>query len=198
MSTPSLSQADLAGYAFVALLGFIILRRTYAMTQGVRATTVRLTVLPAIYVALYVAELAGLWYVGTGSGQPWLRGAALAADGVLVVVGVALAYRATRRTVHLYRPDEDPEWHYRVRPLLSVLYVALFFVRVGIETVVLGESPLAIPTAAQLDSLSSFALYSLFLVDALWGLTTGFLVGRSAAVYTAWQEALGQSPAPLP
>ncbi len=195
----SISPAQSEGYLIVALFGLFVLRAGFRLMNGVPARTGRLLVLPGLYIAIFVAELAGVWFAGTGSGIAELTYVALAADIALVGVGILLAYRYTERTVELYRPDGETRWFYRLSPLLPVLYVALFFVRVGIETVILGEAPFSIPTVAQFDTISTVSLYTLFAVDALWGLTTGFLVGRNAAVYRKWQARLesGSSAAPL-
>jgi hypothetical protein len=194
MASVALSQAALGGYLIVALFGVFILRRTYALTQGVRVSAVRLTVLPVLYVFLYAAEVAGVYFAGLTPGQIRLFEVAIGADVALVVAGVFLAYRVASRTVELYRPPEDPTWHYRVRSFLPYLYVALFFVRVGIETVVLGETPFTTPAPGALAALSAFDLYLLFAVDALWGFTTGLLLGRNWAVYSKWQEASAAPP----
>jgi len=183
------SELDVEGYLVVALFGLFLLRRTYRMTQGVPAGAFRLAVLPAFYLGLYVLELAGIWLAGTGSGRSDLTLATFGADAALVAAGTAVAYWITARHVQLYRPSGGVAWYYRLKPLLPVLYVVLFFARVGVEAAVVGISPFAEPTAAQLDAISPTALYALFVVDALWGLTTGFLVGRSGAVYHAWKKA---------
>lgn len=176
-------------YVILALFGFFLLRRTYLMTQGVPAGLGRLVFLPIFYVAIYAAELAGTWFAGIGSGRAELTYLALAADAALIAVGVAVAFRVTSAQVELYRPTPGGAWYYRLRPLLPVLYVVLFFARAAIETVLVGSPPFAVPSAAQFESISLTALIALFTVDALWGLTTGLLLGRSAAVYAAWKRA---------
>jgi hypothetical protein len=198
MSTPALSQPELAAYLFVALFGFLVLRRAYAMTHGARATVFRLTVLPALYIAIYLATLVGTWYVATGPGLAWFTTLGIPVDLGLMVAGFVFAFVFTRRTVELYQPPGDPAWHYRLHAWLAVAYVALFFVRVGIEAAVIGISPFAFPTTAQFASMSPLAVDSLFIVDALWGFSTGLLVGRSLAVYAAWKAAEAKAPAPLP
>jgi hypothetical protein len=188
------SELEVEGYLVVALFGLFLLRRTYRMTQGVPAGAFRLAVLPAVYLGLYVFELTGIWIAGAGSGHSDLTLLTFGADAALVAGGTGIAYRITSRHVELYRPTGEVAWFYRLKPLLPVLYVVLFTARVAIETVVVGISPFALPTAAQFNSISPTALDALFVVDALWGLTTGFLIGRSAAVYRAWRRA-EKSPA---
>jgi len=195
----AVTSIDVEDYVILALFGLILLRRTYMMTQGVPAGVGRLVVLPIFYVAIYTAELAGTWFAGVGTGRAELTYIALSADAVLLGVGTWIAYRITTRHVHLYRPTPGGPWYYRLRPLLPVLYVVLFLLRAVIETVIVGNAPFAVPTTAQFESISRTALFALFAVDALWGLTTGFLIGRSGAVYAAWQRAERAPPtAPSP
>jgi hypothetical protein len=187
----ALTQAAILDYGFVALLAFFILRRSYRLTQGVPLSAGRLVVLPVLYVLLYVAELASVSFVGLVTSLAPLNYLSLAVDGALVAAGVVLAYRYTLRHVEIYQAPGETRWSYKMNALLPIAYVALFFLRVAIETVVLGESPFEIPTAASVTGLSSFALFSFAAVDALWGLSTGFLVGRSAAAWHEWQARLG-------
>ena len=185
----TVSSAAVEEYAVVALLGLYLLRRTYRMTQGVPATTVRLVLVPIFYVGLYALELAGIGFAAVGSSEATRFYGALSADVALLAVGTYVAHRVASRQVELYRPPGKSDWYYRLRPLLPVTYIVLFFVRVGLETAFLGIAPFTVPTTAQFDALSTPSLTILFVVDALWGLTTGFLVGRSGAVYAAWKRA---------
>jgi hypothetical protein len=194
-----ISNQTAIAYVFVALLGLIILRRAYRLTQGVPISTGRLLVLPAVYVLLYVAELAAIGYGGFGSSVTIELYVSYAVDAALVVAGIVVAYGYTLQHLEIYRPEGTIAWSYRMSPLLPVLYVVLFFVRIGIETAILNESPFVFPVPGALAGISVLALYLLFTVDALWGLSTGFLVGRSVAVYREWRAKLatpGAAPGP--
>jgi hypothetical protein len=198
----AVSSIVVEDYVILALFGVFLLRRTYMMTRGVPAGIGRLVLLPTFYGAIYAAELAGTWFAGIGSGRAEVTYLALAADAAMIAVGFGVSLRVTTQHVQLYQPTPGGPWYYRLRPLLPVLYVVLFFVRAAIETVIIGNAPFAIPTTAQFDSISTTALVALFVVDALWGLTTGFLLGRSVAVYSAWKRAERSPPVhaspPLP
>jgi hypothetical protein len=183
-----LSQQTAIAYLFIALIALLVVRRALLLTRGMPIGLGRLVVLPAFYVVIYVAELAAIGVGGVGSTVATPLYVSYGVDAALVVVGTFVAYGYTLRHLHIYQPEGQTTWNYRMNPLLPVVYVVLFIVRVGIETAILNESPLAFPTAGALAGVSAFALYSLFLVDALWGLSTGFLVGRSVAVYHAWRE----------
>ncbi len=186
----TLSNSDAISYLFIAFLGFIILRRAYLLTHGVPVSTARVVVLPAFYALLYIAELAAIGLVAPGSSLATPTYLSFAVDAALLVVGTWVAYEYTLRHLETYRAPGETAWSYRMSALLPVAYVALFFARVAIETAVLNETPLEFPTAKALAGVSILALYSLFLVDALWGLSTGFLIGRSVAVYREWQKHL--------
>jgi hypothetical protein len=182
------TQAELASYGLVAILGFIILRRAYIVTHGAAVSIGRLVVLPIFYVLIYAGEIAAIGYGAVGSGVADSVYGSIVADGVFVVIGAYIAYGYARRHVELFRPDETSVWYYRLGPIVSVIYVVLFFARTAIELVVLNLQPFGVTSAAALAAASPFALYSLFVVDALWGLSTGFLLGRNAAVYHEWQQ----------
>jgi len=188
----SLSQGALIGYLFVALFALFVLRRSYRLTQGVRLSTARLVVLPAFYVLIYAGELASVSFVGATSSIAPLTYVSLAVDALLLVAGVVLAYQYTRRHVELYRAPGQTDWSYRLNPFLPIVYVVLFLIRVGIETALLGVSPFEFPTAASIAGLSSLSLLLFAVVDALWGLSTGFLIGRSVGAWHEWQLRLAE------
>lgn len=185
-----LSTSALYAYGFVALLGFIILRRAWIMTHGAPVSVTRLVFLPVIYVLLYVGELAAIGYGVLGTTFAQLTYVGFGADAALFVGGIWISYRYTLAHVRVYRNSADTAWMYRLNAVLPVVYVALFFARTAIETVVLSLSPFEFPTAATFVGISPLSLYLLFAVDAMWGLSTGFLVGRSAGVYHEWRQAV--------
>ncbi|HTW39986.1 MAG TPA: hypothetical protein VMF04_03930 [Thermoplasmata archaeon] len=193
-----ISQATIAAYAFVAIFGLIILRRAYLVTHGTRATVGRLLVLPVFYILIFAGLMVAVLYGAVGSSVADQVYAAFGVDIALLLAGSFVAYGYAQRRVHLYRDPGATDWNYRLNSLLPVIYVVLFFARTGLETAFLGISPFDVPSAAQLASTSLWTLYVLFAVDAMWGLSTGFLVGRNAAVYNSWQrklaEATGASP----
>lgn len=192
-----ISQQAAIGYLFAALVGLLILRRTLRLTRGATVSAGRLLLLPALYVVVYVAELAAIGFGGGGSSVTTPLYVSYGVDATLVVVGTVAAFRYTLRHLQIYRANGETEWSYRMNPLLPVVYVVLFFVRIAMETVILNESPFAFPAAGALAGISAVALFTLFAIDALWGLSTGFLAGRSAAVYHEWRKKLVE-PGPAP
>jgi hypothetical protein len=189
-----ITSTELYGYAFVALFGLIVLRRAYRLTQGVRATSGRLIVLPVLYTLVFAGLVGAVVYGAAGSSLASEVYLSFGVDIALLVAGVFVAFAYTQRHVDLYRKAGATGWSYRINAHLPLLYVVLFFVRTGLEAAFLGLSPFSAPTPTGLLSLSPLSLYVLFLVDALWGLSTGFLVGRNAGVYHVWQQKLREAP----
>jgi hypothetical protein len=165
--TAAISNETAFGNLLVVLLGLIILRRAYRLTQGVPIGTGRLVVLPVLYLALYVAEIGELAEGGPGRSASVPLYASYGLDAALVVVGTLVAFRYTLHHLEIYQYPGESGWNYRMTTLIPLIYVALFLVRVAIETVVLNESPFTFPATGVLASIPPFALYSLFAVDAL-------------------------------
>jgi hypothetical protein len=192
---PAFGQGEVFAFFLVAIFGLIILRRAYSITQGVTVSAGRLLILPVIYVGLYGAELAALALSSGPANLELEVYASLTLDAALVAVGAVIAYGYTRRHVELYRNEGDPQWSYRLGALLPVVYVVLFVVRVVLETVILGEIPFAVPAPSALAGVPPLSLYILFVVDGLWGVSTGFLLGRNVGVYEEWRA---REAGPLP
>ncbi len=195
--TAAPSQAVTFGYLFVALFALLVLRRAYRMMHGTPYRTGLLVVLPVFYLLIYAAELSVLAAVGVTTTLATEAYLSLAVDIALVVAGTFVAYRYVRKNVVLYRPEGSSQRYYRLSPLLPVVYVVLFVVRTVIAAVLLGESPFEFPTTASIESLPPVLLLTLAAVDALWGLSTGFLIGRSVGVYRAGQAPEVATAAPL-
>ncbi|HTT15534.1 MAG TPA: hypothetical protein VMG81_07180 [Thermoplasmata archaeon] len=192
------SNGAFVGYLFVAVFGLLVLRRAYRMTQGTPLRSSTILVMPVFYLLIYSAEIAVFLFAGAGTSLANVAYAFLAADLVLLVVGALLAYAWVGRHVELYRPEGSQRLYYRLNPLLPVVYVVLFFVRVGLAAAFLGETPFAIPSTSSIAGLSFSLFLLLGAIDALWGLSTGFLIGRNISVYHHGQRHEAAQSAPLP
>ncbi|MGA7923519.1 MAG: hypothetical protein WCA77_06040, partial [Thermoplasmata archaeon] len=133
---------------------------------------------------------------GTSYGMVALDG--LIADVAMLAVGAVVAFRYVKQRVVLEQRPPDGAWYYRLPPFLPITYLILFLVRIGIEVVVVGVNPFAPPLSGQFNGLSSLTISLLIAVDVVWGLTTGFLIGRSAGVYSSYAEKKVEAPRPLP
>lgn len=190
-----LSSPVVLGYLFVAVFSLIVLRNAYRLTQGVRVSYARLVIYPVFYVLIYAGELLPVAFAGLSSSLAIGYYAALAVDLAVFGAGVWFAYRHVAHHVELYRPEGASFPYYRIGALLPVVYVGLFVVRVVIGAVVLGQPPFAIPTPQSIEALGPLLLLLFLLLDTLWGLSTGFLLGRNLAVY---RRARQWEASPLP
>jgi hypothetical protein len=192
-----LANPVILGYLFVGLFALLVLRRAYWMMKGTPVRYATLIFLPIFYVLIYAVELSGVLYAGLSSSISGEAAAALSVDVALVLVGVLVAYRYVQQHVELFRPEGANRLYYRLSPLLPIVYVALFVVRVAIGAAILNESPFAFPTPAAIVALSPALRYVFFAVDAVWGFSTGLLLGRSAGVVQTTRRQESTASAPL-
>jgi len=175
----------------LALIVYLIVRRTVAQIRGARYSTGRLIVFASFYVLLFVVLGATtLWVAYTVGGTAGLLLLAPYAAAVAVPAWVTAPY--VQRIVK-FETRESGERYYRLPPFVPVLYLGLFVVRFAFELVLFGPS-LTLPT-----SFPPGLLDTLVGLDLLYGGSTGLLIGRSVGVYRA-HAALRPPPAepPLP
>jgi hypothetical protein len=177
------ASSGTTGYLLLlAIVVLLIARRMYLMVQGTVFSTPRLIGYAAFYVVffalgVFVGVLALPFYV------PIAEGAVLVVSGAIAVPFVERAVRFERRA--------DGQWYYRLGLLIPAVYLVLFAVRIVIDFVLLNENPFAPPTSV---SLTPFQAVLLVLVDTLFAVSTGLLVGRSVGVYRAYQRLPKDAP----
>ena len=91
--------------------------------------------------------------------------------------------------VDLERRPPDHAWHYRLRAWVPLTYLALFVVRIGVAFWVLGPSALSFAPAPPV-ALSFAQELLLWMVDALFAVSTGLLVGRSVGVWLEYRAVI--------
>jgi hypothetical protein len=170
----------------LGLLVLLMARRTYLMVRGAPVRPGRLAVFAAFYVGLFVLTLAA-----TSVGTPWYL---YALDGAILLAASGLATGYVRDHVHLERRPPAQEWYYRLHPWVPLSYMVLFVSRIAIALWVLGPSAIGFAVAPAV-SLPPGAALLLDVVDALFGLSTGILVGRSVGVYLAYESAVARERA---
>jgi len=196
----SASPPDISTALIVLLvIVFILARRTYLMLHGTRYSAARLFGFAGFYVLLFVALAFTTLYAAVAA---WGSDADLLLVPYVAVpvVAAALVVPYVRRIVQ-FEQREGGEWYYRLPWHIPLLYLTLFVVRIVAEFAVFGVAglvftfPLPAPPSAG-------ALVILVVVDLLFGLSLGLLVGRGIAVYRAHRDlppASGSPPAsPLP
>lgn len=176
------ASAVQSGVAFGLLFTAILLVRTYRLVTGAPLSVPRLAGFAAFYLflfALLVGEAYTLLPVGL-----------LGVDALIVVATTLLALPYVRRAVTVSRRP-DGQWFYRMGPLIPVVYLFLFLVRMGIDVAVLNESVAGPPVVT---SLSPGGQAALALVDALFAFSTGLLTARSIGVYQEYRSAAPRAP----
>jgi hypothetical protein len=169
----------------VLVIVFILVRRTYLMLQGTRYSAGRLFGFAGFYVLLFVALAVTTLYAAVAT---WGSDAYLLFAPYVVVPALAavLALPYVRRIVRFERRD-DGNWYYRLPWHVPVLYLALFIVRIVAEFAVFGVAGLlfTFPLPAP-PSVGALAI--LVVVDLLFGLSLGLLLGRGIGVYLAHRD----------
>lgn len=183
MVSPAALEPVLLLYALIFLL---VVRRAVAMARGTPVRPERLVFMAVVYGGLFVLTV-GLDF---GLLPDWT----LAVDAAAIVAGAVLAERHVRDTVVL-TPTPAGGWSYRLGVLLPSVYLTLFAVRTVVELVVLNEDPFS---TAPLPALSLEGAVALASVTALFALSTGLLVGRTAGVLAAYERRRKETPAPPP
>jgi hypothetical protein len=172
----------------LALIVLFLVRRAYRMYTGTPVRTGQLFAIAGIYVVLFAITLA----IGS-AGIPWYL---YALDGALLVVAaIAGTIHIRKVVVFERRPPPVGDWYFRLPPWIAILYVVLYVARIGSVLAFLGPNALEfVPTGAV--TLSPTALAVLAVVDALFSVSTGILVGRSIAVYHAFEAEKAKLPPP--
>ena len=172
MTAATLSGADATSVVLFAIIVLIIVRRVIGMVRGSAVRPARMFAVAALLAGLLVITLL----LSYGQLPVWTYGV-----DVAVLVGASvLATGWVRRRVVL--DWKDGAWTYRLGPLLPVVYLVLFVVRLALDLVVLGINPFA-GTPPSATPLTGTTLGIVAVVDALFAFSTGLLVGRTVGVY---------------
>jgi hypothetical protein len=166
----------------------IIARRSYAMTQGVAYSTLRIAVLPGLLLAIWVLyELESLLLI------PWAFPYLNALDlAILVATAFAFAPVAERMTV--VNRDASGHGTIRIGITLAALYLGAFVIRVAVAVVlfpnslVFGSQPGGFPPLPQQVVLA--------VIDGLFSFSAGLAVARSVGMRRKWVEA-GKASRPV-
>jgi hypothetical protein len=184
----TLSGADESALVFLALIVLIIGRRVAMMVRGAPVRTERILATAVLFSALFVLVLAESYFQ-----VPWWT---YAIDAAVLAVTIVLTIGYVRR--HVVFEQRDGAWYYRLHPVIVVAYLVLFVVRLALDLVVLGINPFAPPTSG--PALAGTTLVLVAVVDALFSLSTGLLIGRSVGVVLEYRAktAAGTLPTPPP
>ncbi|MCI4348071.1 MAG: hypothetical protein L3J97_05570 [Thermoplasmata archaeon] len=152
------------------------------LRKGIRVRPRVVALLGVFYLLLFLlveAEVLRLPWGGVAQGAAFL-------DLLLLLTGVVPAYRYTTRTTTFERSSSD-KWIYRGRLAIPAAWLAIFLLRSGVELALLGQISLFTPTRTATVTIPAFAA-ALILVDALFALSTGVLIGDYLAIYRAYRR----------
>jgi hypothetical protein len=183
------TSGELTAIFIQVIIALVIVRRSYAISRGVPFSAARVAILPVLIVVLWGAsELASILLT------PWAVPYLLALDVVLLLAAaVGFARVAERRTV-VWR-NQSGGWDYRLPFAVTLLYVALFLLRIVVAAVFFPSSlVLGAPTGGYLPTSQQLLLA---IVDALFSVSAGLLLGRSWGSYrkvAEFRSSAGPSP----
>jgi hypothetical protein len=160
----------------------LVIRRSYAMAQGVPYSLARLAALPALIIVLWgLSELESILL--TPWGLPYL----IALD-VVILVGSSFAFAPVAQRATQVTLDSSAVGTYRIGFSITALFIVAFIARLAVAILLFpaalefGAPPGGYPPMAQQLVLG--------LIDALFSLSAGLLVGRSVGVHRRWEAAV--------
>ncbi|MGI0054929.1 MAG: hypothetical protein ACREB9_03315 [Thermoplasmata archaeon] len=168
----------------ILVVSFVFVRRIIATQRGARISEVRFVIYSAFVVAIF-----GLTILTGALVLPiWEIPVDLAVLAAFVGVGAIYVGRRVRIV------EQAPgEWVYLLGPLVPILYLALFLTRLSLDFIVLNVSPFTFTLTS--SGLTPFAAATLAIVDLLFAVSTGLVVGRTIGVYRAYRAARAQAEA---
>lgn len=187
-----ISSAEESAILFLVIIVLIMVRRTYALSQGTPYSTARVFGYGAFSMVLFALFAASTIYVATGTWGP--VGYALVAPYLGVVVGSALLAEPRIRPLVKFEERAGPQLYYHLPIIVPILNLVLFVVRLGIELWLFGFS--AITSFQFPTSLPLGALEILIAFDLLYGVSIGLLIGRGLAVHRAFLARPHETPLP--
>jgi hypothetical protein len=177
----SYTTAELTAIFIQVVIALLIVRRSYRMTQGVPYSATRLIALPILILILWGAsELESILLT------PWALPYLVALD-LAILVGTALAFAGVaQRMTQVYRGPSG-SWSYRIGFSLAALFLVAFVLRLAVAVALFpsslefGSPPGGSPPVAQQVVLA--------VIDGLFSMSAGLLVGRSIGVHRKLQGA---------
>jgi len=181
---PSLIQL----VAVEALVAIMILYRSLRTYRGRVLSIARLVLFPTLTLLLWVLAEAetGLTLPGT---WPWWTGL-----DVAVVVAAALATLPIAGRLLSVFQGSDGQWMYRYGIELIAFYLTIWVVRLALA-VYYDPASLEL-TVGPAPTISATASAVMQIVQILFSLSTGLVIGRSVSTYRMYEAARKRSPAP--
>jgi hypothetical protein len=182
------TSAELTSIIIELVIVLVIIRRSYAMTQGVPYSAIRLAVLPALIVLLWGGNAFESIYL-----TPWAVPYLIALD-VAILIGVSYAFTPmAARMTHVER-DSSGNGSFRIEFSLAALFVVAFVIRIGLAVVLFpssleyGAPPGGFPPVQQQLVIA--------VIDAIFSLSAGLVVARSVGIRAKWDSSGDGAPRP--
>lgn len=178
-----LSSSDYTTIFIQVVIVLLIARRSYAMSQGVAFSRARLVLLPILILILWgVSELESIFLT------PWALPYLILLD-VAIVAGTSLVFAPIAERMTSVGRDAAGNWTYRISFALAALFLLAFVARLALAVALFpsslqfGAPPSGYPPGPQQVVLA--------MIDAIFSLSAGLLVGRSLGVLRKWSAAQG-------
>ncbi|MCI4364443.1 MAG: hypothetical protein L3K10_00020 [Thermoplasmata archaeon] len=170
-----LTSSELTAVFIQVVIVLLIVRRSYAMTQGVAYSSARLIFLPILILVLWgVSELESILLT------PWSLPYLIALDvAILIVTSLTFTDVAERMTRVTRGPSGAVS--YQIGFSLAALFLGAFVLRLALALVLFpsalgfGSNPGGYPPVQQQIALG--------VIDALFSLSAGLLVARSIGIH---------------
>jgi hypothetical protein len=154
-------------------------RRVVVSITGTVLSVGRLVGFSAFYGVLFVAAVV--------QGFTLLPDYLLGVDAAVAVGAAFLGELYVRGRVDAHERTPGV-WIYRLSPIVPLVYLALFVVRLLLDLFVLNLDPFVFTLTP--PPVASQVLWILAVVNLLFALSTGLLLGRNVAVYRAYEAKL--------
>ncbi|MFZ0830509.1 MAG: hypothetical protein WCB18_04820 [Thermoplasmata archaeon] len=178
------SQLEVA-VGIQAVLAVWIAVRSYGSYQGRMYSSTRVMFFPVLIVLLYLET-----EFETIATVPWAFPVWTVVDVVVLIASAVTTLPIAGRLVRVSRRD-DGAWYYQYGIELIAFYLALWVVRLGLAAYF---DPASVEFVAPTGALSATASVVVVLIQALFSVSSGLVVGRAIGTYRLYQTA--QAPAP--
>lgn len=187
MSVPTSSLLLTVAIELVIVLA--VVRRSLRMSQGVPYSGARLVILPVLLLVLWaVTELESVLLT------PWAVPYLIAADAALVVVSSVLFAGTARRLASVYRGPAGV-LSYRIGFSVTVVFLVIFLARLVLAAVLF---PASLSFAAPSGYAAPDQQIVLAVIDAMFSVSIGLLLGRAIGVYRKVQDVGSPEPPAAP
>jgi hypothetical protein len=169
------------------LVAVLILYRSIRTYRGRVLRVARLVMFPVLTLLLWLAAEAE-----TALTVPWTFPWWTAVDVGLVVVAAAATLPLAPRLLSVFQAS-DGQWMYRYGIELIAFYLTVWVVRLALAVYYDPNSlEFTFTTAPAISAAASEALQ---IVQLLFSLSTGLVVGRSISTYRMYRQASARTPA---